>query len=389
MWFLVQTPHPWRGIRQRPHHLMAWFARRGHRVHWVQPRYLRWLVERRRDFLEARREEPLPGLTVQPVTLLNGERLPAVRRCNRSRLARALDAGSGGGEAAGPRILWLYNPHESHLADAVPHDLLVYDIMDEYRGFPWSPPRIAEEEAELLRRADLVFAGTHALHEAKRAMAGGRVECILSGVDRELFAAAGGHGKAEAAWRTSPAHQAIRRRARRLAGYAGMIDQRLDQSLLRAAARALPDWEFVLVGPTVGELARLRGDPRIHLHPPVRHEDLPWYYRAWDAALLPFVESELTRHINPTKMLEYGAAGTPIVARALPDVARFYADGAWLYREPEEFLAHLREIDLLPPDAPAPRQRAALQWAEERGWDRLADRMLAIVEEMLARRRPH
>jgi len=31
-------------------------------------------------------------------------------------------------------------------------------IMDEYQGFPWSPPRIAEEERELLRPFPVVLA---------------------------------------------------------------------------------------------------------------------------------------------------------------------------------------------------------------------------------------
>ena len=59
--------------------------------------------------------------------------------------------------------------------------------------------------------------------------------------------------------------------------------------------------------------------------------------RAWDAALIPFVENELTRHINPTKILEYAAAGLPVLARALPDVERYYAEGAYLYHTAEEF----------------------------------------------------
>ena len=92
MIFLVQTPHAWRGIRQRPHHLMDRFARQGHFVRWVETRYLRWLFGRREEFLRARREEPRPGFEVRPVTLVNGERLAPVRAHNRFWLARALAA---------------------------------------------------------------------------------------------------------------------------------------------------------------------------------------------------------------------------------------------------------------------------------------------------------
>jgi UDP-galactopyranose mutase len=381
MIFLIQTPHPWRGIAQRAHHLARRFARRGHAVCWVEPRYLRWLAQRPGDFLRARREQPEPGLEVRPVTLLNGERLPFlrffIRAHNRRRLASALCAPTSLKTAVGPRVLWLYDPHQGFLADRVPHDLLVYDVMDEYTGFPWSPPRVAEEEADLLARADWVFAGTWALLDAKRPRAEGRIECVLSGVETEHFM------RPMDAARTDSEHRALRRRYRRLAGYAGMIDLRVDRALLRRAAEALPDWGFVLLGPVRDDAGGLRGAPNVHLLGPRDYRDLPAYYQTWDAALLPFVENTLTRHLNPTKMLEYAAAGRPIVARALPDVERFYADGAWLYRDAEGFVAALRAIDAGEP-AVAERTARARHWTGERDWDRLADRMLARVAALAA-----
>src|SRR5690606_32880609 len=42
-----------------------------------------------------------------------------------------------------------------------------YDIQDEYTAFDWSPPDIAEREKYLIERADVIFAGTHALYERK------------------------------------------------------------------------------------------------------------------------------------------------------------------------------------------------------------------------------
>ncbi len=372
MVFLFHTPHAWRGIRQRPHHLALRFAARGHQVRWIESRYLRWLVDQPRHFLRARAESPSPGFHVRPITLINGERLSAVRHFNQARLARALQ-----GYAASdppPRVLWLYNPHESHLADTVPHDLLVYDIMDEYQGFPWSPRSIAAEEAALLDRADLVFAGTGALYDAKRPLARGPVQCILSGVETERFARPAGP--------PDPALQTLRAHYSRLAGYAGMIDLRVDQHLLEAAAQALPHWGFVLLGPIVGDVRRLRRLPNVHLAGPRPYEELAACYQSWDAALLPFVENDLTRHINPTKMLEYGAAGVPIVARALPDVERFYADGAWLYRTTADFIAALGAIEANAPGRDL-RVTAARGWAASRNWDAIAGQMLAAVEQAL------
>lgn len=406
MRFLIQCPHAWRGVWQRPHHLALRFAAAGHDVRWIEPRYLRWLIDDPARFRAARPERPAPRLQTQPVTLLNGERFGPIRRLNLARQAAALrrepragkaptgkgaggnGAGGNGSAAAatGPVVLWIYNPHEAALARLVPHDLLVYDIMDEYRAFPWAPPSLADEEDRLLRKADWVFAGTGALFDAKRPLAGGRIECVLSGVEPERFAprAATGAGAPNA----PTDMRALRARFRRLVGYAGMVDFRLDQPLLVEAARRRPDWAFVLVGPARVDISALRAEPNIILTGERPYRALPAIYHSWDAAMLPFIEHDVTRHINPTKMLEYAAAGLPIVARALPDVERFYSEGAFLYRDAPGFgraLDAILEGDAAPHSRPevAARLAVADAWANDRSWDRIAHDMLTKVGSLL------
>ncbi|MCE5231523.1 glycosyltransferase [bacterium] len=349
------------------------FARRGHEVAWFESRYLRWLMNRPREFLRARTETPAPGLSVRPVALVNGERLPFIRAHNKYWLAHALNSVP----AEHPRVLWLYNPHEAHLANSVAHDILIYDIMDEYQGFPWSPRTIAEEESELLSRADWVFAGTGALYDAKRPQAEGKIECILSGVDVELFAKfvvppSGG----------DPEFERFRKHFKHVAGYAGMIDLRIDQELILAASKALPEWGFVLIGPVREAVSALQTLPNVLFTGAKPYDALPAYYHQFDAALLPFIENPLTRHINPTKMLEYAAAGVPIVARALPDVMRFYSDGAWLYTTADEFIAGLREIET---GKTAEKIAASKTWIADRTWSAIADQMLNRLANLSTR----
>lgn len=380
MIFLVQTPHPWRGIYQRPHHLMARFAQAGHYVRWVETRYLRWLAgERRADFLRARAERPAPNLEVRPRTLINGERLGFIRAHNKFWLAQSLKR-SLPPSASGPRILWLYNPHEVHLAGSVPHDLLVYDIMDEYQGFPWSPPNIADEERELLRRADWVFAGTAALHDSKGALAEGKIECILSGVETERFANPAPNPRVEAQI------AALRARHRKLIGYAGMIDVRVDVPLLAEAAARFPDWGFVVLGPVATDVSALNNLSNVHLPGPQPYGDLPAWYRGWDAAMIPWIDHPLTQNSNPTKMLEYAAAGLPIVSRAIPEARRFYADGAWLYDSPAQFMDCLALLARADEQTLGPRLAAAREWTRQRNWDALATQMLDRVSGLLARK---
>ena len=55
-----------------------------------------------------------------------------------------------------------------HVARALAPRAVVYDCMDELSRFRHAPAEIAELEAELLARADLVFTGGPSLHAAKR-----------------------------------------------------------------------------------------------------------------------------------------------------------------------------------------------------------------------------
>lgn len=416
--FLVQCPHLWHGIRQRPHHLMSRFAQAGHRVHWVEPRYLRWLRDRPADFRNSRAIEPQPGLRVRPVTLINGERFPPIRAHNKFYMARAMRAGlappdeaertrrqedagedstpdlyaslhapprkAGPERGAGARVLWIYNPHEAHLARSVPHDLLVYDIMDDYTSFPWSPRNIRQEEEALLKRADWVFAGTHALYESRRRHCEDRIECILSGVETEHFM------RENTFERIDEDYFALRRRYQKVFGYAGMIDLRIDQPLIARAAWEFPRWGFVLIGPVACDVAALKLPKNVHLVGPREYSDLPGYYHSWDGALLPFVDNALTRAVNPTKMLEYAAADVPIIARRLPEIEQFYGEGAFVYDSPDQFFDQLRVIgsgDVQDHAAVDEKKHAATAWVRQRSWDTLARQMLTRVEDLVGSRK--
>ena len=76
-----------------------------------------------------------------------------------------------------------------------------------------------------------------------------------------------------------------------------------------------------MVGPVV------KVDPRelpqgrnIHWLGQQQYAELPAYVKGFDVCLMPFALNEATEYINPTKTLEYMAAGKPIVSTAVADV---------------------------------------------------------------------
>src|SRR4051794_4055934 len=227
-------------------------------------------------------------------------------------------------------VLWFYTPMALPLADGIDASAIVYDCMDELTAFKNPPPQLREREAELMRRADVVFTGGPSLYAARKDRHP-NVHCFNSSVDAAHF------GKAREAL-PEPADQAAVPRPR--LGFFGVIDERFDAPLLDALAAARPDWRFVMVGPVVKiDPATLPRRPNIHYLGQRQYQELPAFLAGWDVCLLPFARNEATRFISPTKTLEYMAAGKPIVSTPLTDVAEPYGDIVYLADTAEDFVA--------------------------------------------------
>ena len=232
-------------------------------------------------------------------------------------------------------LAWLYTPLAFPLAQGLDPDVVVYDCMDELSLFLGAPPELLSHEATLLERADVMFTGGPSLYRAKQARHH-NVHCFPSSVDAAHFRRA---RPGETAEPTVVAEDQAAIPHPRL-GFYGVIDERLDLTLIDAVAADRPEWHIVLVGPMVKiDPATLPRRPNIHYFGQRSYEELPSYLAGWDVCLLPFACNDSTRFISPTKTLEYMAAELPIVSTPITDVAEPYGDIVYLGDTPEEFLA--------------------------------------------------
>ncbi|MDB5659946.1 MAG: UDP-galactopyranose mutase [Cypionkella sp.] len=214
-------------------------------------------------------------------------------------------------------VLWFYTPQMWSFARHVAASAVVYDCMDELSSFRFAPADLRANERALMAAADVVFTGGYSLYEAKRDQHH-NIHPFPSSVDAAHFAAA---RKAVA----DPADQAPISGPR--LGYYGVIDERLDFDLLAATAKARPDWQIVMVGPVSKvDPATLPQAPNLHWLGQKSYDQLPAYLAGWDVALMPFAINEATRHISPTKTLEYLASGRQVVSTPVRDVVRHYSD---------------------------------------------------------------
>jgi glycosyltransferase involved in cell wall biosynthesis len=207
---------------------------------------------------------------------------------------------------------------------------VVYDCMDELANFRFAPPDLRERERDLLARADVVFTGGYQLFEAKSRQHD-NVHFYGCGVDVPHFS--------RARLEETEVPEDIARLPRPVFGYFGVIDERLDYELLDRLAEAFPDASVAMVGPTAKvDPAQLPQRANLHWLGQRDYADLPRIVKGFDVCLMPFALNEATQYINPTKTLEYMAAGKPIVSTAVPDVVRNFTPVVDVARSTQEFV---------------------------------------------------
>jgi UDP-galactopyranose mutase len=216
-------------------------------------------------------------------------------------------------------VTWYYTPMALPFSQHLPADCVVFDCMDELSNFHGAPRELRDREQQLMEMAQVVFTGGESLYNARK----GRhdnIHCFPSSIDASHFALA---RELRAKGGEEPADQAAIPHPR--IGFFGVIDERLDVTLLRALAVAKPDWQFVMIGPVVKiDPASLPQLPNIHWLGGKTYAQLPAYLAGWDAGFMPFAINEATRFISPTKTPEFLAAGLPVVSTPIRDVVRSY-----------------------------------------------------------------
>jgi glycosyltransferase involved in cell wall biosynthesis len=319
-----------------------------------------------------------PRLEVRPLTVLEPRVLPwhhwpGVHRLNTRRLLRAVrralrDAGFAG---RAPLIV-TGSPPSVGVIEQLPAVGSIYFCMDDFLHHPSATARMIKPlEERLLRVVDATAATAESLTRLKRP-ASGVSRHIPQGVNYDHFATP----------RPRPADLA--NLPGPIIGFAGRLSACVDYELVRQVAMAFPEASVVLVGPVsmpehVLQAIRL---PNVHVLGPRPYDDLPPYVQSFDVALVPYVLNDWTRSVDPLKLLEYLAAGVPVVSTALPEVRR-YAERVAIAHDVTAFVARIGEA--LHVDRAATRV-ANQTLARGHSWRVRAETLLELAEEVIDRR---
>jgi glycosyltransferase involved in cell wall biosynthesis len=264
--------------------------------------------------------------------------------------------------------VWLYAPTAIHLAEALQPRTLVYDVMDDLASFADAPPEMTLRVRRALAIADVAFAGGRSLHRSAASVRGSQPTHLFpSGVECEHYARS---------------RQLRRPHDRPVAGYVGVIDERLDLDLVAQLAAAVRDWDIQMVGPTTKiDQATLPQADNLYYLGMQTYDRLPEVMAGFDVALMPFALNDATRSISPTKTLEYLAAGLPVVSTRVPDVVSDWSDVVHLADDGPAFAAACRHVA---GHAVSDRDKLVAPLRAKHEWDAIADGMMQILRDAVA-----
>jgi glycosyltransferase involved in cell wall biosynthesis len=269
-------------------------------------------------------------------------------------------------------VQWFYSPLTAPaMLGAFNEVAVVYDCMDELSQFRFAHPDLVRRERLLLANADVVFTGGCKLYESKRRYHT-NVHFFGCGVDNRHF------GKARLSETPVPAD--IASLPQPVFGYFGVIDERIDYELIRTLAESRPDASVVMVGPVVKvDPATLPKASNVHWLGQCDYSALPGFVKGFTVCLMPFALNEATEFINPTKTLEYMAAGKPIVSTAVPDVVRNFTPVVRVARSEREFVA-LTSQSATNPDRALVAQ--GIEMAANASWESIVGKMRKLISEV-------
>ena len=270
-------------------------------------------------------------------------------------------------------ISFLPTPLVQSLIEYVNSSLVIYYCANDMAGGSVGASRLRKYEDIFCSKVDAVFCISHTLLEYARKL-NKRTFLFPPGVDFERFEAARENVK-------SPSDLGVIHGP--VIGYVGAISGVFDQPLLVDAARALPEANFILIGPEVTDISLLKTCPNIRFLGKRPHIEIPQYINEFDVALIPYVKNAFTDAVYSCKLNEYLAMGVHVVATDMQEI-RCYIEqhGSVLdiARTKDEFVEQIRNALV---ESNNTSRAARISAAYENSWSRRFVKISEAIDQLL------
>ena len=378
----------WDFIWQGHQEIMSTFAKAGNRVLFIEttgvripkikdlPRIKKRIANWFRGVKGIRKIEE--GLYVLSPIVLPFPYSRIARRINRSLLFPILERWMRTMGFNIP-IIWTFLPNGISLdvIDFLPKKLIIYYCIDNFAVSSSLARKIKTTEDKLLKKADLVFVTSKELSN-RCSKLNNNTYLFPFGVNITDFE------KIRISKQDVPKELVNIKRP--IVGYIGGVHKWIDQKLVRELAEANRNYSFVFVGPLQTDVSVLENLDNIYFLGHKHHYDLPKYVESFDVCIIPYLLTEYTKNVYPTKLNEYLAMGKPVISTRLPEVEMFnekYQNAVYIGKDAKEFSEHIRvAIDNDCEDL----RKKRISVSEENSWERRIEEMSNLAQEAIVKR---
>ncbi len=249
---------------------------------------------------------------------------------------------------------------------------IIYDFVDDLEMFPLVGNKIYRRHDEFLEKADIVLVtATRLIDKIKDR----RPDAVIShnAVSFDTWQVEGS---------VKPDEEMKKLVGKKpMVGYLGsLIESCFDYDLLKYAAKARPEYNFVISGPldfdTSNDEHTWKEYPNIHFVGTVeKYEDLAERIHFFDVCTVPFLLNHVTQSISPLKLFEYMAAGKPIVTSDMRECKKYKSVLA--SKDEKEFVLNLDKAMKLKDDKDF--KALVLKEAKENTWEARTEKVLELL----------
>jgi len=273
-------------------------------------------------------------------------------------------------------IIWTFlpTPVSVDIIDKLVKKMVIYYCIDNFSVSSIYAKKIKKSEVALLKKADLVFVTSSALYEY----------CSKYNGKVYKFPFAVSFDKFETARSGIPRpSEDLTKMQRPIIGYVGGVHRWIDQRLIKELAERNSSYSFVFVGPVQTDISSLLYIKNVYFLGNKEHGEIPHLIQNFDVCLIPYLITDYTKDVYPTKLNEYLAMGKAVVSTSLPEVASFnkrYGNIVYVSEGIEDFDNYIKKV--LVNDSPGAANRR-IEVAKENSWSTRIEEMSNLVKEAI------
>lgn len=258
---------------------------------------------------------------------------------------------------------------------ALAPDLVVADVIDDQRTWeePGSPQRAALEKnyQQVLSLSDIVLSNCEPV---RRSMLKYSDDVRLVPNALEL---------PEAVATDTDVPKELEDLEGPVLGYVGNLSSRIDIKLLEYVATSRPAWNLMLIGSVhrSKEILKLDAYDNVHFLGVKKYHEAQQYIRSFDVAMVPHLNNEMTKCMNPLKVFVYSSLNVPVVSTEVENLGEM-RELIYVAQDQEDFV---RKVELaLEEERNGAPSAEHMDLLRRNSWEERVETIMQFIEKELS-----